>query len=78
MAGWYHRLNGHESEQTQGGSEEEKYDVLQFMESQRVGYDLATEQQQQHLISKITFICTYKAKEIKLDVKIIKHENNCS
>ena len=47
------------------------------MESQREGYDLATEQQQ-HLISKITFICTYKAKEIKLDVKIIKHENNCS
>ena len=47
------------------------------MGSQRVGYDLATEQQQQ-LISKITFICTYKAKEIKLDVKIIKHEKNCS
>ena len=22
MAGWHHRLNGHESEQTQGGSEE--------------------------------------------------------
>ena len=55
MVGWYHWLNGHEFAQTQGDSEgqgslsfrEGKPGVLQFMGSQRVVHDLATEQQQQ-------------------------------
>ena len=44
MAGWRHRLNGHEFEQAQGDSEgqREEPSMLQFMESQRVGHDLAT------------------------------------
>ena len=46
MVGWHHRLNGHECEQTlkrQWRTGEP--DVLQFMGLQRVGHDLATEQQ---------------------------------
>ena len=48
MVGWHHWLNGHEFEQTptdskgQGG-----LGMLQFMGLQRVGHNLATEQQQQ-------------------------------
>ena len=38
MVAWHQQLNGHEFEQTQAG-------VLQFMGLQRVGQDLATEQQ---------------------------------
>ena len=46
MAGWHHRLNGHEFEQTKGDSEGQgKSGVLQSMGSQRVRYDLKTEQQ---------------------------------
>ena len=46
MVGWYHRLNGHEFEQTLGDSEGRGrlVCVLQFMGSQRVGHDLVTEQ----------------------------------
>ena len=43
MVGWHHWLNGYEFVQTQGDSGQGKPDVLQFMESQRVGHDLATE-----------------------------------
>ena len=44
MAGWHHRLN--ESEQIQRDSEGQgKPGMLQFMGSQRIGHDLATEQQ---------------------------------
>ena len=39
--GWHRWLNGHESEQTPGDSEEQESLVLQ-----RVGHDLVTEQQQ--------------------------------
>ena len=41
IAGWHHRLNGHESEQTQADSEGQ-----QSLGSQRVGHDWANEQQQ--------------------------------
>ena len=48
MVGWHHRLNGHEFEQSLGDRERE---VLQSMGSQRVGHDLATEQQQSEIYS---------------------------
>ena len=44
MAGWHHRLNGHEFEQAPGDGKGQKHGVLQSMESQRVGHNLATEQ----------------------------------
>ena len=48
MAGWHHRLNGHEFEQTPGDGEGRTGEpgVLQSMGSKRVGHNLATEQQQ--------------------------------
>ena len=45
MVGWYHWLNGYESEQTPGDGEGQGGLVLQFMRLQRVGQDLVTEQQ---------------------------------
>ena len=45
MVGQTHQLNGHEFEQTLGDSEGQEIMVLQSMESQRVGHDLAAEQQ---------------------------------
>ena len=48
MVELHHQINGHESEQTPGVKwRTGKPGVLQFMGSQRVGHDLATEQQQQ-------------------------------
>ena len=51
MVGWHHRHNGHEFEQTLGDSE--RQGSLAYsrysMGLQRVGHDLATEQQQQAL-----------------------------
>ena len=46
IVGWHHRLNGHESEQTLGDSEGQGSLVLQSMGLQRVGHNLAAEQQQ--------------------------------
>ena len=46
MAGWHHRLNGHEFEQTSGGSEGQGSLASCSPWDQRVGHDLATEQQQ--------------------------------
>ena len=47
MVGWHHRLNGHEFEQTpEDGEGQRSVAGLQFMESQRVRHDFATEQQQ--------------------------------
>ena len=48
MVGWHHQLNGYEFEQTLRNSEGQggKPGLLQSMESQRVGHDWATEQQQ--------------------------------
>ena len=45
MIGWYHRLNGHEFEQTAGDGERLKPGMLQSMGSQRVRHSWATEQQ---------------------------------
>ena len=47
MVGWHHRLNGHEFEQTQGDSEGQGRlaCMLQSVGSQRVGPELALEQQ---------------------------------
>ena len=42
MVGWHHQLDGHEFEQTQGDSDGQKPDVLQFMGLQRVRKDLVT------------------------------------
>ena len=51
MVGWHHRLSGHEFEQTPGDSErQEQPGVLLSMESQRVGSNLATEQQQHEVL----------------------------
>ena len=47
MVGRHHRLNGHEFEQTPGDNERREPGVLQFMGSQRVGHDLATEQERE-------------------------------
>ena len=46
MVGWHHQLNGHEFEQALGVGDGQKPGMLQSMGSQRVGYDLVTEQQQ--------------------------------
>ena len=53
MIGWHHWLNGHESEQAVGEWRTEEPGVLQSTGSQRVGFDFATEQQQ-NSSSKIT------------------------
>ena len=46
MVGLYHRLNGHEIEQTPGSSEGPERLACYSPRGQRVGRDLATEQQQ--------------------------------
>ena len=44
MVGWHHSFDGHKFEQAPGDGEGRgKPGVLQFMGSQRVGYDLPTE-----------------------------------
>ena len=45
--GWHHRLSGHKFEQVPGRTG--KPGVLQSMGLQRVGHDLATEQQLKHI-----------------------------
>ena len=55
MVGWHHWLSGHEFEETQGDSDVQrnlKSGLLQFRRLQRVGHDLATEQQQQYILSE--------------------------
>ena len=48
MVEWHHQLIGHEFEQTPGVSKGQgKPGVVQSMESQRVGHNLVTNQQQQ-------------------------------
>ena len=48
MVGWYHGLNGPKSEQIPADSEGQgSLACCSFMELQRVGHDLVTEQQQQ-------------------------------
>ena len=56
MLGWHYRLSGHEFEQTLVGNEGQGgLACLQSMGSQRVGHNLATEQQQQ-LITKVQIL----------------------
>ena len=44
MVGWHHGLNGHEFEQAvEDGERTGKPGTMQFMGSQRVGHDLATD-----------------------------------
>ena len=43
MVGWHHRLNGHEFEQTLGGSGGQRSLACCSSWSLRVGHDLATE-----------------------------------
>ena len=45
MDGWHHQFNGHELGQTPGDSEGQGVWRAWSMSSQRVRYDLATEQQ---------------------------------
>ena len=45
MAGWHHRLNGHESEQTLGDSEGQQSLVCYIVHGvKRVGHNIANEQ----------------------------------
>ena len=53
MVGWYYRLHGHEFEQALGDGEGQGSLELQSTGWQRVGQDLATERQQQDLISHV-------------------------
>ena len=48
MVGWDHQLSGHEFEQALGDSEGQGSPLG----LQRVGYNLATEQQQQHKLKQ--------------------------
>ena len=45
MVGWHHQLSGLEFEQTPGDNEDREALLLPSTQSQRVGHDLATEQQ---------------------------------
>ena len=46
ITGWHHRFNGHEFDKLQEIVMDRKPGVLQSMRSQRVRWDLVTEQQQ--------------------------------
>ena len=59
MIKWHYGLNGHEFEQTMGGSGGQRWrteepDILQFMGL----HDLAREQPQQHIFSQVRESCT--------------------
>ena len=53
MVGWHHRLNGHEFEQTPGDGERQGSLMLQAMVLQRVGHNLATEQDSQANVNSL-------------------------
>ena len=48
MVGWHHQFSGLEFEQTPGESEDREAVLLPSTQLQRVGHDLATEQQQRY------------------------------
>ena len=58
MTGHYHRLNGHEFEQTLGDSEAQGSLVCCSPWGHRVRYDLATEEQQQSPLVTISLFST--------------------
>ena len=53
MVGWHHWLNGHELEQTEKLWRTGKPDVLQSVELQSVGHDLAIEQKQRPFFKNV-------------------------
>ena len=53
MVGWHYQLNGHEFEQTPKVIKDREAPVLQSVESQRVGRNLVTKQQQLLFVSKL-------------------------
>ena len=54
MVGWHPHLNGHEFEQAPGDRRTGKPGVLQSMGLQRIGHDLAAEQQPHWLLLRRT------------------------
>ena len=61
MVGWHHRLNGHEFEQTPGDSEGQGRTwtgMLQSMLLQRVGHNLATEQEEACMVPGVFIAVT--------------------
>ena len=60
--GWHQQLNGHKFEQTLGDSKRQRSLVLQSTGSQRVGYDLATEQQQKLPLAELLWKLEKKKK----------------
>ena len=67
--GWHQQLNGHKFEQTLGDSKRQRSLVLQSTGSQRVGYDLATEQQQKRPLAELL----WKLEKKKKRWSYIKH-----
>ena len=63
MIGWYHRLNGHEFEQTLGDSERQGSLTCCSPWGRIVGHNLATEQQQKLHGSKRTTMSSRSRKE---------------
>ena len=59
MVGWHHGLKGHEHEQTPGDSEGQEVWMLQSIGLQKVGYDWATEQQENAHIYTYTRILNF-------------------
>ena len=53
MVGWHHRLNGHEFGQTSGDSFGQGSPADYSPRGDRVGHDLATEQQLQQILSSL-------------------------
>ena len=65
MAGWHHRYKGHELGQTSRDAEGQRACKLQSMESQRVGHEWVTEQQQQYLGFEVASLEKIPLLEIK-------------
>ena len=76
IVGWHHWLNEHKFEQTPGDAEGQgKPDLLQSVESQIVGHDWVTEQQQG--ASCLAIIITFYVPVGRcLPIWILKHYNN--
>ena len=76
MVVWHHRLNGHEFEQIPGDSEGQGSVLcFQSMGLKRVGHDLATKQQQQHI-----FLFQFFSKEpaflVQLKITLVRGEQD--
>ena len=62
MVKWHYQLNGHEFEQTPKIIKDREAPVLQSMESQRVGHNLVTKQQQLllYFVNLYLSLCNYQ------------------